>query len=239
MKLPTKKTTPSDDPMKYSMLLYGQEKCGKSTFASNAPGAIFLATEPGLNALSVYQVNIESWQDLLDACKKLATEKHDFKTIIIDTADNAYEFCAAYVSEKELDGKDPSDFEYGRGWRKVTKEFRRVINKLGHLDYGLILISHSKVETVKSRTGSYDVIMPTLPGGCRKYLIGVMDSTLLAEVTFETGEDGSSVYRRIMHTTASPKHIAGSRIKGLPAEIPLDYNEYIKAFKTATKGETK
>ena len=51
MPLPTAKTPPKRSLSDVSILLYGPSKIGKSTFASQAPDAIFLATEPGLNAL--------------------------------------------------------------------------------------------------------------------------------------------------------------------------------------------
>ena len=121
--LPTKKTTPSEDPMQYSILLYGSTKAGKSTFASKAPGAIFLATEPGLNALSVFKVDISSWPEMLSACKELSEQKHEFKTVVIDTIDNAYEFCLEHVC-KGLKIEHPADLEYGKGWSAVNLEFK-------------------------------------------------------------------------------------------------------------------
>ena len=61
MPSPTAKTPPKCSLSDVSILLYGPSKIGKSTFASQAPDAIFLATEPGLNALEVYQQPIRNW----------------------------------------------------------------------------------------------------------------------------------------------------------------------------------
>ena len=66
--LPTTKTQPKPSLADLTVLVYGQTKIGKSTLCSNAEGALFLATEPGLNALDVYQVPIQTWEDLLNAC---------------------------------------------------------------------------------------------------------------------------------------------------------------------------
>ena len=54
--LPTAKTQPKPDLADLTVLVYGQTKIGKSTFCAQSEGALFLATEPGLNALDVYQV---------------------------------------------------------------------------------------------------------------------------------------------------------------------------------------
>jgi hypothetical protein len=49
--LPTAKTQAKPALADMTVLVYGQTKIGKSTFCSQADGALFLATEPGLNAL--------------------------------------------------------------------------------------------------------------------------------------------------------------------------------------------
>jgi hypothetical protein len=242
--LPTEKTKPSDDPMSYSILLYGQTKAGKSTFASKADRAIFLATEPGLNALSVFKVDIDSWPRFLAVCKELATTEHEFKTIVIDTVDNAYDFCLEHVCSTLKDDAGnqvthPADLGYGKGWKAVNSEFKRILTKLAALPQGLILISHSKVEEVKTRTGKYDRIVPTLGSGPRKILLGLMDLVLMVEVDAVKGEDGTMTHRRIIHTKPTSNYDAGDRTGKLPDEIPLDYDVFNDAFKTATKGEPK
>jgi hypothetical protein len=46
-----------------TVMVYGQTKIGKTTLCSQAEGALFLATEPGLNALDVFQVPILTWTE--------------------------------------------------------------------------------------------------------------------------------------------------------------------------------
>ena len=70
--LPTKKTPPKQDLAGLTVLVYGPSKIGKSTWCSQADGALFLATEPGLNALEVFQTPITCWDDLLQACAEIA-----------------------------------------------------------------------------------------------------------------------------------------------------------------------
>lgn len=236
--LPTSKTEPSRDPMQYSILIYGPTKVGKSTFASQADRAIFLATEPGLNALSVYKVDVDSWETLQSACAELAKQKHDFKTIVIDTIDNAYEMCLAYVC-RGLKGKDgqpvshPADLGYGKGWSAVNAEFKRVLTKLAMMPQGLILISHSKVQEVETKTGKFDKICPTT--GAAKIVLGLMDMVLMVEVQTRKTDKGLD-HKRIMHTKPTAEYDAGDRTGKLPAKLPLDYPEFVKAFTQATKG---
>ena len=157
--LPTAKTQPKPDLADLTVLVYGQTKIGKSTFCSQSEGALFLATEPGLNALDVYQVPIQSWDDLLNACAELEKGGHPFKTVIIDTIDNAYKFCTDYILKK-LKVEHESDLGYGKGYAIVNNEFQRVLTKLAFRPYGLFLVSHSKEIEVETRTGKYTRTVP-------------------------------------------------------------------------------
>jgi len=74
--LPTTKTPPKPSLSDLTVLWYGQTKIGKSQTCAQADGAVFLATEPGLKALEVFQVPILSWEDLLAACAEIGEGKH-------------------------------------------------------------------------------------------------------------------------------------------------------------------
>lgn len=244
MPLPKEKTKPKTDPMAYSILLYGPTKVGKTTFASKAEGALFLATEPGTNALEVFAMPINNWPDLLKACGEIAAGGHDFKTVIIDTIDNAYTFCLEHVCT-ENGWSHPSDGAYGKGWSAVNGEFRRVLLKLAQMPYGLMLISHSQEKEVETRTGNYTRITTTMSEGARRIVIGLMDIVILCEVTAQKSDDGTHVYERVMRTKPTPAYDAGDRTGRLPEVLPMEYDKFTDAFKQATnptatkKGKTK
>ena len=123
--LPKTKTKPKNLLSDLTALVFGPSKIGKSTWCSKAESALFLATEPGLNALEVFQSPITCWDDLLQACAEIAEGKHDFKTIVIDTVDNAYKMCADYVCKK-FKIEHESDLGYGKGYALINNEFQRV-----------------------------------------------------------------------------------------------------------------
>ena len=114
--LPTTKTPPKNSLADLTVMVYGPTKIGKTTLCSQAEGALFLATEPGLNALDVFQAPILNWEDLLNACAEISEGKHPFKTVIIDTIDNAYKFCTDYVLKK-FKIEHESDLGYRQGLR--------------------------------------------------------------------------------------------------------------------------
>jgi hypothetical protein len=172
--LPTQKTPPKTSLSDLTVLVYGPSKIGKSTWCSKADGALFLATEAGLNNLDVFQVPIGTWEDLLQACKEIAEGKHPYKTIIIDTVDNAYRMCAEHVCAK-FKIEHESDLGYGKGYALINNEFYRVLNKLALLPYGLFLISHSQEKELETRTGKLTRMVPTLPDKARKIVLGMVD----------------------------------------------------------------
>lgn len=227
--LPTTKTPPKDTLSDHTILLYGPSKIGKTSLCAQAEGALFLATEAGLNNLDVFQVPIGSWDEFLNACKEVAEGKHNFKTIIIDTIDNAYRMCAEHICQK-FKIEHESDLGYGKGYALVNNEFYRVLNKLALLPYGLYLISHSQERELETRTGKLTRIVPTLPEKARKIVIGMVDVILFCDLEIVTGADGKPVQKRVLRTKPNVNYEAGDRTGRLPEVIDLDFSKFIEAF---------
>ncbi len=229
MLLPTQKTPPKPDLADLTVLVYGATKIGKSTWCSHADNAVFLSTEPGLNSLEVFQVPIRSWDELLAACGEIAEGKHEFKTVILDTVDNAYRMCAEHVCRK-FKIEHESDLGYGKGFALVNNEFQRVLNKLAFMPCGLYLISHSQEVEIETRTGKYNKTVPTLPEKARKIVLGLVDMVLYCDIETAAGTEGRMVARRVMRTKPSLNYEAGDRTGRLPEIIDLDYTKFIAAY---------
>ncbi len=231
--LPTKKTPPKQDLAGLTLLVYGPSKIGKSTWCSQADGALFLATEPGLNALEVYQAPVNSWEELLAACGEIAEGKHGFKTVVLDTVDNAYRMCADYICKK-FKIEHESDLGYGKGYALINNEFHRVLTKLAFLPYGLFLVSHSQEKEIETRTGKHTRIVPTLPDKARKIVLGMVDLILFCDLEVTPGPNGKPTVRRVMRTKPSPNYEAGDRTGRLPEVIDLDFRVFLEAFNKPT-----
>ncbi|MBM3749113.1 MAG: ATP-binding protein [Acidobacteria bacterium] len=229
--LPTAKTPPKPALADLTVLLYGQTKAGKSEFCSHAEGALYLATEPGLNSLDVFQVPIQSWEELLAACAEIAEGQHPFRTVVIDTIDNAYRFCSDSVLKK-FKIEHESDLGYGKGYALVNSEFQRVLTKLAFLPYGLFLISHAREIEVETRTGKYTRIVPTLPDKARKIVLGMVDMVLYCDLELTAGQDGQPEVRRVIRTKPSLYYEAGDRTGRLPETLDLDFRKFLDAFQT-------
>lgn len=233
--LPTQKTPPKPNLHDLTVLVHGPNKFGKSTMCAQSDGALFLATEPGLNHLEVYQQPISTWDELLVSAKEIAEGKHAFRTIVIDTVDNAYRMCAEYICRK-YEVEHESDLEYGKGYALVNGEFHRVLNKLALLPYGLFLVSHSQEKEIETRTGKYTKVVPTLPDKARKLVLGLVDIILFCDLEPTIGADGKPSYRRVLRTKPSLAYEAGDRTGRLPEVLDLNFAAFVAAFAQGAPG---
>ena len=227
--LPTQKTPPKASLNDLTVLVDGPSKIGKSTWCSQSEGALFLATEAGLNNLEVFQVPIATWEDLLGAAKEISEGKHPYKTMVLDTVDNAYRMCAEHVCQKHKIEHE-SDLGYGKGYALINNEFYRVLNKLSLLPYGLILISHSQEKELETRTGKLTRIVPTLPEKARKIVLGMVDMILFCDLEVTKDAEGKPVHRRVIRTKPNVNYEAGDRTGRLPEVIDLDFAKFLQAF---------
>ena len=232
--LPTEASKPVTELGKQTILLYGSPKLGKSSFASKAPGSLFFECEPGLNHLEVFKVPTYSWEAFLEACKLVAKGDHNFKTIVIDTVDNAFKMCSDYVCAKhgiEYEG----DMGHGKGWALVKNEWHRVLTRLASLPYGLILISHAVDKTIETRTGEYTKTQPSLPDRARNVVLGLVDIILYGDSIAKKDAAGNVTIERVVRTKPHPTYEAGDRTGRLPELLPLDYEQFVKAFNSPAR----
>ncbi len=237
--LPQHKTPPRVDLSDQTILIYGPPKIGKSSFASAAEDALFLATEAGLNHLNVYQVPIASWNDLLVVCKEVAEGKHSFRSIVLDTIDNAYRFCAAYVCEQN-GIKHESDMPYGKAYALINNEFQRVLTKLSLLPQGLILISHAQTKELDARTGKFTRHEPSLPDKIKRIILAMCDLILFFDTEDSTDANGALIQQRVIRTKPTKHYEAGDRSGRLPETIEMDFHKFLEAYRaTASQSTTQ
>lgn len=227
--LPTELTKLSKDLSTKTTLIYGPPKIGKSTFASRFPDALFLECEPGLNELEVYKIPTYTWEDFLAACSLIAAGEHTFKTIIVDTADNAFKMCSDAICAKhgvEYEG----DLSHGKGWAFVKNEWHRVLTRLASLPYGLVLISHALDKRIETRTGEYTKTQPSLPDRARHVVLGLVDMILFCDTLSHKDDRGQVTIQRVIRTKPHPTYEAGDRTGRLADTLPLDYAAFAQCF---------
>ena len=214
-----------------SFLIYGERKSGKTTTACKFPKPILLAFEKGYNMLSgVIAQPINKWTEALDVKRQLLREEAEvvagkkaettFKTVIVDTADLAFDMCESYILNKE--GVEYlTETEMNRGYRALSKEFDTFFQDIVRAGYTLVAISHSDSKQVKDKvTGEkYDRIQPTIQKRGFQVLARLVDIT--AYSSYETDESG--VTHMMLYMRGDKYLEAGSRNKYTSEKIPFTY----------------
>ena len=234
--LPKEKKRAETDLNKFKIFLYGSPKIGKSTFASQFDKPLFLATEAGLTALDAYQIPITSWEEFQEACEALQNEEHDFKTVVIDTVDNLAKFCTDYTNR--INGVNhESDLGYGKGYSMAHDRFLKSLTWLSQQNFGLVLVSHENAEIIKTRTSELTKMVPTLPKGYRKIVLGAIDLILYAHMVERKDPETEEVEQiRVLRTKPTENWEAGDRTGRLPEAIRFNFEDFKKAWEESNNG---
>lgn len=239
----------SRDLRGYSVFFYGEPKSGKTTTASKFPNSLLLAFEKGYNTLAgVMAQPINNWSEFKQVLRQLKTDeaKEAYSTIIVDTADIAYDYATKYICDntKRNDGgfgvDNIADIPFGKGYSLVAQEFDECLRSIVQMNYGLVLISHATDKTFKDENGSeYNKIVPTLDKRATNIVSRMTDIIGYSRaVTDDKGVESVKLFMR-----GTQRYMAGSRFKYTPDYIDFNYDNLVKAIadaidkQAATEGE--
>lgn len=234
----------SRDLRGYSVFFYGEPKSGKTTTAAHFPEALLLAFEKGYNAIpGIMAQPINKWAEFKQTLRELEKQevKEKFSTIIIDTADIAYDYCTKYICDnaKRPDGgfgvDSISDIGYGKGYGMVSQEFDDSLRKIVQMDYGLVLISHATDKTFKNENGDeYNQIVPTLDKRATNIVSRMADIIGYSRVVTTDEGDKTMLFMR-----GTNRYMAGSRFKYTPDYIEFNYENLTAAIANAIDAQAK
>lgn len=142
-------------------VVYGTEGIGKSTFAAQFPGAVFIDTEGSTARMDVTRTpSPQSFSELIEQVKYFTRNPSEAETVVIDTADWAEKLAVAdLLKAKHIDGLE--ELGYGKGYVYVYESMGRLLNALDDLaDKGIniVITAHAalrKFEQPDEMTG-YD-----------------------------------------------------------------------------------
>jgi hypothetical protein len=84
------------------------------------------------------------FQTVIEQIQALATEDHNFKTLVIDSVTKLFSTAIASEAERILE-KGNKD-EFGASKKPAVANMRRLVNWLSRIDMNVILVSHEKPE---------------------------------------------------------------------------------------------
>lgn len=175
---------------------------------------------------------LNTWAEFKKLIRQLKAPeaKERFETIIVDTADIAYDACEKYVlSNNNVD--KVGDIPYGQGYNLIAKEFDEALRQIIQMDYGLVLISHSQEKTFTDEKGiEYTKIVPTL-GNKPRNIVSRLCDIIGYSRPIENPETGATDTYLFMRGTT--RYLAGSRFKYTSDYISFTYDNLVKDINDA------
>lgn len=227
-------------PKGIKLVIYGEEGVGKSTLASQLPGAVFIDTEGSTAHMDVRRLPApQSWAELMDEVRWCISNPAQVGTLVIDTADWAERMCLAAVCSKA--GKTGiEDFGYGKGYTYNAEEFGKFLNELSRLiDMGvnICFTAHAQMRKFEKpeESGAFDRWELKLSKQCSPMLKEWADAVLFAQfetVVVQTKDGktkGTQGTKRVMHTTHHACWDAKNRF-GLADKLPFEYGSIAQLF---------
>lgn len=222
------------------IVLLGVEGVGKSTWAQHAPSPVFIAPEDGVRHLDVASFRNpapETYAEVLACIASLRDEPHDYRTLVIDTLDWLEPMLQAHVC-CEMRWPNIEAPGYGKGYVAAAEEWRSLLATVDALrnarDMEVILVAHVGIKMFSNPSGpDYSRYEPLLHKHAGALVKQWADAVFFATFV-EYAEDikgkmkGVSTGARIMHTERSASWDAKNRMS-LPPELPLDYDEFVRA----------
>lgn len=139
-------------------LFYGMSGVGKTTAAISFPRPYLIDTEKGAvndsyvkllkkNNGVVFQTS--DFDELVQEVKSLLSEKHEYKTLIIDPLTTLYNDLldkSAALLKSQSKEKDATGTEFGRHYGEANKKMKHLLSLLLRLDMNVIITAHQKNE---------------------------------------------------------------------------------------------
>jgi AAA domain len=210
------------EPKKPKIVVVGKPGVGKTWESLNFPKVYYMDHEGGAD-LDHYRAKLKAAggvyfgpdqgsldiDEVIEQVKALATEKHEFKTLVSDSVSKLWN-TMLQDEQTRLGDKDV----FGASKKQPTRKFNELLRWINKLDMNVILIAHSKPEWGKDEKGNREEIGETYDGpeklGYELHLILTVIKT------------GSTRRARI----------GKSRLKGFPEGnmFPWSYEEFSQRY---------
>lgn len=136
------------EPSKPKILLFGRAGVGKTWLTLDFPSVYYCDTEGGANrahytdklkksggAYFGPDQGSQSFENVIEQVKALATEDHHYKTLALDSGSKLYDMARQEATESGGD-------DFGRDKKEANKPARKLMSWLQRIDMNVIIICH-------------------------------------------------------------------------------------------------
>lgn len=241
--LPTELEVPVDDLNRYSVLIHGEKKIGKTTLALQGGRVLLLQNDPPQLAYERMEIVTSSWEIFRKALKELERAakktKFPYDRIVIDGADTWFKRCQHWVCDQR-GIQHPEDEGWGRGWDALRQEFEGAVTRLLCLPCGVWFLCHSVWKEIETRKRmKEEKLVPKLTSMGEEILNGKVDAWFAYDydgnrrVLFIQGDERTGAGHRL--DVAEYPHFRGKDGKPLKyirmGKSPkIAYDRFVKAF---------
>ena len=210
------------EPAKPKFILFSASGIGKTWYALSFPNVYYMDTEGGatrahymdrLSKSGGKYLGVEDgaldFEVIIDQLKALATEKHSFKTVVIDSITKLFNNAIANEAERLADKNS-----FGADKKPAIAYMRRLVVCLGRLDMNVILVAHERPEWGTDSKG--DRVELGKVADCWDKLIYELDLTIHCQ---KRGPQRMAVVKK-------------SRLLGFPEgqSFPLEFAEFAERY---------
>ena len=219
------------EPGKIKMMIFGKSGIGKTWLSLDFPKPYYIDAEGGAR-LAHYQSKLAavggsyfgvedgalSFEEVLGQIQALATEKHDYQTLVIGSVTKLYQTAIAEEAQR-LGDKDA----FGASKKPAIAYMRRLVNWVQRIDMNVVFEAHEasewgmvngQREQIGTNADTWDKLIYEL------------------DLTLQVVKQGPSRYALVRK----------SRLVGFPEneKFPLEYAEFAKRYgKDFIEGEVK
>jgi hypothetical protein len=218
-----------------NLMIYGEHGLGKTSLPSEANNPIYVGSEENDEFDIARMPKVEVWKDLTDQLAWLLKEKHDYKTLVIDTVD-ALEQVAQKEILKQQSGKTMATAfgGYGKAYERMADMFLDIrdeylVKLRDTKGMNIVILAHaekSKHEDPMTNT-SYDHYSTAIHKKIKPIFEDWVSAILF--ITWQVYKTQSNDGRehavgdgsRMIYTEQRPSHVAKNRFE-LPYEIEFE-----------------
>lgn len=221
-------------------MVHGPAGCGKSTFASGAPDALFIDAERRTGHLDVARVEPDDWDEILAMMSEVIKTK-PCQTLVFDTLDHMEVMLWQSICRKDGSSTMAKACKgYGKAYdvaQDAWNLFMVGIDKLTSVGITPVMLAHSEIKVYKNPTGEdYDRYQVKLHQKAQWAILNKLDVAGFA--TFEDfvrASDGPARAKaittgeRVLKFAHAPAYYTKVGL-GLPDELPLKWAAFAAAL---------